>query len=424
MKCILALCLTAFLTATGSANAQDAEALRQQGREARQSGQFDRALQSIQEAVKLQPDNADIQLELGLALMGLMRFDEAQAALRRTLDLAPNYVDAKLALARIAYFTGDLSEARSIAEALLAEQPNEAASELITRLDAAIAAQKAKANQIALPSRKPAPTKAEAKPAAPAAPRLKRSIANPPERPATSPKPIATKRWRLDTSAYRARLSGNRPEWRELHNRLAYSLSPGTIIAGSVQMASRYKIADSYVEARVDHQLLPGFSVFLRGGGTPSADYLPKWAIGGGGAARLYQKKGAISATVLTLELRDAHYVSGPVRTISPGFEQYFFDGKLWLTGRWIHLINEAREHHQGYLIRADALFNDDLRIFIGYANAPETSDGLTFDTRSLFGGIVVGLNDQIDLTVSAAHERRVGLFDLMSITAGIAYKF
>ncbi len=69
-------------------------------------------------------------------------------------------------------------------------------------------------------------------------------------------------------------------------------------------------------------------------------------------------------------------------------------------------------------------MLRNDLRVFMGYADAPETSLGVTVRTRSLFGGLVYDVSDALAVRLSSAYEQRPGLFNLRSYTAGVTYKF
>ena len=56
-----------------------------------------------------------------------------------------------------------------------------------------------------------------------------------------------------------------------------------------------------------------------------------------------------------------------------------------------------------GYLVRADAQITDRLTAFIGYADAPDASDGRAFKTRAIFGGIVFALHERFSLKISGS---------------------
>ena len=104
------------------------------GVDARLDGRFEEAAEILAEVAQREPANADVFLQLGLTLSALGRFDEAEAALQRTLDLAPDYTDAHIALARLAYYRGDLDRAAELAAALPDDQTP---PDLRARIDAA-----------------------------------------------------------------------------------------------------------------------------------------------------------------------------------------------------------------------------------------------------------------------------------------------
>jgi YaiO family outer membrane protein len=383
--------------------AQDADELHRQGSQARRSGQFEQAVGKLREAARLRPDDADVQLELGLALTPLRKFDEAEQALRRTLALAPDYVDAKLGLARLSFFRGRFESARAGVKAVLASRPDDKdAASLLKQIDRAIAAR-------ASEKRSPRPaTKRKAASDGSA------STANAPPAP----------RWRVDADGGWSHLSGGRQDWLELNGRLGHEVVAGTIVSGAAEVARRHGIVDSYFEGRIDHKAAPGLAGYAFVGGTPNAHFRPELAVGGGVAARVLQQPGTFAATVVTVEGRYAEYVSGPVRTVSPGIEQYLFDGRVWITAKSINTIDERDRYRHGFLVRGDLMLRDDLRVFAGYADAPETSEGVTVETRSLFGGIVYDIDATTSVRFSAAYEQRPDLFNRGTVTVGTTHKF
>jgi YaiO family outer membrane protein len=407
---LLAAALIVF--GVGAALAQDAGELQRSGHEARLAGRFGEAATLLGEAARLRPDDADAQVELGLALTPLKRFDEAEAALRRALALAPDYVDAKLGLARLAFFRGRFAEARSgITEVIGVRPQDEDARALLAQIDRAIAGRLAERRAA---ERRAA--RARAARAAAAAAAAATTVA--------AAAAIPLRQWRLDLDGSWSALTGGRQDWEEASGRLAYTPAPGTAIAAAVEAARRFGIVDTYLEARLDHQAADWLATHVFLGGTPAAHFRPQFAMESGFAARLYQQRGVLAAGVVTLDGRIARYVSGPVRTVTPGLEQYLFDGRLWVTAKWIHTIDELDRYRQGYLIRGDILLRDDLRAFVGYADAPENSDGTTVETRSLFGGLSFDVSDAITLRASASAEQRPGLFRRTTLSIGATARF
>jgi YaiO family outer membrane protein len=402
-----------FFLAIPAAITQDADSLYKQGSEARRAGRFTEAVEKLREAARLQPNNADVQVELGLALTPIKKFGEAEKALRRALEIAPTYLDAKLGLARITFFRGRFEAARKAAsEVASARKDDKDAKALVAQIDKAIAGRKA---ERAAAERRARERREQAR-------RVAQRAAVKPE--SKEPSLAPTYRWRFDLDGSLSKLTGGRSDWREANARLGYEIAPGTTMSTAIQAANRFNVSNTYFEGRLDHKTPDGLTGYVYAGATPNALYLPEWAAGAGGTARLYQQKGLFAATVLTLDTRYAEYVVGPVRTLTPGIDQYLFDGKFWIGGRWINVVDENGRYRQGYLVRGDLMLRDDLRVFLGYSDAPETTDGRTVQTQSLFGGIVYDVTQSAAVRFSVEYERRLQLFDRTAFTLGTTYKF
>ena len=330
---------------------------------ARIAGEPERAIALLQPVLAADPDNTDARLQLGLALLALNRLDEAEQAFRAVLAAAPDYADARVGLARVAQRRGD-------AEGALAE---------LDRVD----------------------------PAYPGAAVLREQLEQP--------------RWSLDIDGSYSTLEGASADWKGVAVRLRRQVSPSTAVAGRIEFARRFDMNDIFGEARIDRRLSEGASIYAALGGTPNADFLPQWQVALGGALRV---RGGGNATVLTLDTRFAEYATGDVQAISPGVEQYLAQGRVWLTGRWINLFDENGDHRSGYLARVDGLATDRLRLFAGYSNAPDTSEGVVIDTEAVFGGISFDLDDRTTLRISAAHEDRETGSDRTQFDLGLGLRF
>jgi YaiO family outer membrane protein len=186
-------------------------------------------------------------------------------------------------------------------------------------------------------------------------------------------------------------------------------------------VARRFDLTDTFGEIGVDQAAGRRGRVYLTLGGTPDADFRPRWQIGAGGSWRL--NEGA-NASVLTLDARHAEFVTGEIQTLSPGVEQYLLGGRAWLTARWINLFDQAGDHQSGYLVRGDLLATDRLRVFAGLSDAPDTSEGAVIDTRSYFGGISYGLTASTTARISVAVEERRTGSDRTQIGLGIGLRF
>jgi tetratricopeptide (TPR) repeat protein len=107
----------------GLVRAQSSDTLYQEALEARRKGDFAAAIRLLQEALRLEPKNADALLLLGTVYGFQNRFGEAEATLREALALAPDYADAKLALARVLAWQKRYGEATALTDEVVAKGP-------------------------------------------------------------------------------------------------------------------------------------------------------------------------------------------------------------------------------------------------------------------------------------------------------------
>jgi YaiO family outer membrane protein len=347
------------------AAAQTVEEDYQAGVAARHAGDPDEALRRLGRAAEAAPANADVQLQLGLAYLALDRLDEAEAAFERALALAPDYGDARLGLARVAQRRGD--PATALAELDQLGPDHLEANQLRRQLAAAAAA--------------------------------------------------APWRWRVDLDGSYSDVD-RLADWQTATLAVQHRPEANTTIAVVADAARRFDRTDVYLEARVDHRFAPGANAYVLLGGTPDAHYRPIRQFGAGGVVRVH---GGPYATVLQLDLAQADYPTGHVRTVTPGIEQYV-NGNAWVTVQWINIWDRFR-HGSGWLVRGDVMPNDRLRLFAGAANAPDLDAGFAIDTSSLFGGVSLDVG-RVSLRLSLAHDDPRGPADRDTIALGVGYRF
>lgn len=332
---------------------------------ARLAGRPAEAVRLLEPIVAADPRNADAQVQLGYALLALDRVAGAEQAFRAALAVAPDYADARLGLARVAQRRGQTARALQELDPLSA---NADAAALRAQLRA-----------------------------------------EPP-----------VLHWLLDIDGSLTAVDGTAQDWREGAVQLRRRLSPTSSAGARVEVARRFGATDVYGEASVEAGLGRRARGYLLAGGTPNADFRPKWQIGAGGSLRLTDGD---SATVATLDLRHAEFATGNVDTVNPGIEQYFAGGNAWLTARMINLFDSG-DHQIGFIVRGDALVREDLRIYAGYSNAPDTSEGFVIDTRSLFGGVSYDLNPRTTLRASLSLERPDTGLDRTQVGLGLGFRF
>lgn len=91
---------------------------------ARTAQDFPAAVTALEAAAEIEPDNADVLVQLGFASLGMDNLESATAAFDRALAIAPNYADARFGLAQIAVREGDTGKAEALAEGVLAINPD------------------------------------------------------------------------------------------------------------------------------------------------------------------------------------------------------------------------------------------------------------------------------------------------------------
>ena len=355
-----------LLALPAPAAAQTVEQDYQTGVAARQAGDPDEALRRLGRAAEAAPADADVQLQLGLAYLALDRLDDAEIAFQRVLALAPGYGDARLGLARVAQRRGDFAAALAELDRLGPDHPE--ATQLRRQIAAAAAA--------------------------------------------------APWRWRVDLDGSYSDVDGL-ADWQTATLALQHRPEADTTVAVVADAARRFDRTDVYVEARADHRFAPGVSVHVLVGGTPDAEFRPIRQFGAGAVVRVH---GGPYATVLQLDLVQADYPGGHVRTVTPAIEQYI-DGNAWVTVQWVNVWDRFR-HGSGWLLRGDYMPNDRLRLFAGLGDAPDLDAGFAIDTSSLFGGVSLDLGNHLTVRLSAAHDDPRGPADRDTLALGVGYRF
>jgi Tfp pilus assembly protein PilF len=77
-------------------------------------GSPNQALDPLEAAERIAPQNADVQFNLGLAWLGVNRPDRAEAAWKRALELAPRYEQAAVNVIDLLIKTGRPREAETM----------------------------------------------------------------------------------------------------------------------------------------------------------------------------------------------------------------------------------------------------------------------------------------------------------------------
>ena len=361
MKAVVAAALLAALPATALAQpAADDFAI---GRELRLAGRAADAVPHLQAASRASPGDADVWLNLGLALAAAQRFDDADRALAQAARIAPDYADVRLAQARVAFYRGDLTEA----DRRLAALASGAERDLLARQLAEARADRARP-------------------------------------------------WQVDLALARSDLSAaGQEDWLRGSVGLSRRLDGGHTLNVAVEQSRQFGLEDTYLEAGV-----AGRHGYLAVGGTPGADFRPEWQVRGGWAGEGRALGGGWTAS-LSVDASWARYRSGEVRSLQPGLTFGKGDGFLHL--RWINTLDERDDYRTGYSVRGVYAATPDLRFSAGWADAPESSQGVTVDVQAVTAGVAIDLDTSTTVRLDGTHESRRA-YDRTELAVAVSRRF
>lgn len=412
------------------------EGMLQRARKLRDESRFDEAEALYREALSLSPDNADILVALGLVAGFQQKFDEAGAFFRAALQRAPDYLDASLGLVRLAMWQGDLAEARGLLEPIAAKHPGNTEVRLLAARISLQERDARDAEKQFLLILEGEPNNSEALVGLGDAQRAQgddraarisygRALALEPGSTDIQQRlnqPLL-KKWRADIGAEVSDLTGGLSSWTDSGFGLSYAVRPETTVAGRARVATRYGETDVQIEARIDHAFSQDLFAYGIVAGTPDADFLARFSVGGGASWRAWAPPGSTGPLFLSVDGRHDVFNDTSVTTVSPSAQYFFFDERLGVQVRWIHSVNDEGTTADGYAIRADVTATDRLRLFAGYSDAPEISEGTLAETRTVFTGVSFDLSDTLTLRGNYAYEHRE-TFDRNTYGLGLAVRF
>lgn len=319
--------------------------------EARTSGRTAEAIAAFEELSRARPADADVWLNLGLAYTADQRFDEADRALATALSLAPDYADARIAYARTAYFRGDLPAAKTRLAPVSAS--NTDARGLQRQIEAA-------------------------------------------EGPAEAA-------WRLDVAYARSELTDNLGHWTLASAALGRRFSNGSA-AIAVEQTERFGFDDTYVEATAARSFQNGGAAWLAVGGAPDADYRPEFSLRAGGEIAAHRS--GPWAVRLGADASWQRFPVGEVRSLQP-YVALSWGDRATVTLRSYNTLDERDEYRAGYSVRGEWSALPQLRLSLGWADAPESDSGRTVVVQAVSAGVGLDINDVTTLQAAYTHEMR-----------------
>lgn len=352
---ILGATLVALSAWFGPSACAENSSVIEQARAARFENAPERALDLLDGWLAVHPGDADAWLETGYVQIALGDLDAARLSFERALRFSPGYADAEVGLARIDYFNGDLVSASDRLDRL-AETGD--TRELREQIKTARAASEG-------------------------------SFA------------------RAEIFIERSSLSGGLPDWKTVAASLSDRIAPNISLSGMAEHTQRFEREDLYTQVQVDWGSGAQWASYAGVGGTVNADFRPRAFLYGGSQFGVIQAKAGRAALDGTISASVAEYTSGQVTTLSPGFIVRFSGDTARFGGRLIALSDETGElrYGQAYDAGLDVLRGLGLRL--SWSDAPETSEGRTFDVESISLTAQFEITRQVAAAIGASSEQR-----------------
>ena len=197
---------------------------------------------------------------------------------------------------------------------------------------------------------------------------------------------------------------------------VARRLDERTTLSGSADWTERFGRTDLHVEAGVARRWSWGATT-LSVGGTPDADYRPELSVRGG----LERPVGA--GWAVTLDGSLSRYPVGTVSSLQPGVQWSDASGRIQLGARWVNTWDENDARQSGYALRGAFAVHPRLTLRAGFADAPETDQGVTIPVVSRSLGLEFAATERVTVRLNLLDEDR-GAFDRREIGLGLGWRY
>ncbi|MCA8927734.1 MAG: YaiO family outer membrane beta-barrel protein [Alphaproteobacteria bacterium] len=408
----------------------------EQARRQKEDGDLAGAEATYRRALALAPENFDVLYALGLVSAQQQKYEDARHFYHAALAVVPGSIAPRLGLVRLAIWQNDLAAAREQIDQLKADAPDNVEVALVEARIAFLEGDlvRAEAGYAAILARWPKNVPAlvglgdarrqrqdedgareaygRALAAAPGSQAIQHRLVQP-----------APRRWQIRLNTEGSNLTNGRGSWTDSVTTLSWQWAPETTVSVRSRLATRYGRTDVEPGIRVDHRHGQYLSAFAETSGTPDADFLPRFKLGGGVGIRVAKPFGPLGPLYLHAEVAFEHYGNSNIWTAKPGLQLYGLDQRLAVSMRWIRSEDDRGATSDGYLLRADAVVTDRLRGFAGYADAPEISLGRLEEVQTVFGGVAAEISQDLTVQASFAHEQRRA-FNRDSVGVGLTIRF
>lgn len=309
--------------------------------QAKEAGNYAQAEQLIKKLLASAEGDAELWFQLGLVQRFQSQWRSAMQSQQTALALAPGNQDIVLEIARLQAAKGQIHEAMATAQQILQQQPKH--SEAL-----AFVAQ---------------------------------------HRHNLTQKPVYAKRWRADVGLEHSGFSDrSRPDWWQAFSQIGYRHSATTMTHVRLSGTERFNTTNKHIELGAHRRLSPRLAGALILGYTSSATFLPQWRVKGSMEYTASSNEG-IGFTGFTLDAQHDRYSSLTTTALKPGVRLGLGAGAD-VHVQHIGIIDEHSVYKSGWSARANwGVAPLRTRFFAGIADAPETENAATINTRAAFIG-------------------------------------
>lgn len=341
-----------------------------------ENNQFDEALQRLEIARALEPENTEIRLASARIHSWQGHYDQADEDLRPLLAEQPPNADAELLAANLDYYRGNYDAAETRLQRILDAHPD--------YTDAAMTLEQVR-------RAKHAPGGFD---------------------------------WQLDIGMERSSFARQpQPDWSNEYVQLTRLFDKGaTAIYARWEYYDQFLTTDIYYEGGAAHRFTPWFVASIFGGHTVNPSFRPTWRVGATGAVRLNEAGESLPAFWITLDAKEDTYNPVEILAINSGLRAEL--GAWMLAGNMVTVREWGGAATFGWNTRLDGPIIDGLNFYIGYAHAPETQNAVTINTTSIYGGLAYTIIDACTLRFGYTHDDREQSYIRHAFNLGLTYRF
>jgi YaiO family outer membrane protein len=365
------------------------------------------ALTVIDAALRTYPN--DLQLQIGKArvLSYHGRYSESLQWVQKVLDVQPGNTEALILAARINYYGQQLDRARELYILALGKKPDNLEG-LLGLYDVELAAGNHET----------------------ASAILDRAAAAEPENADVSlrrERPVSAPAYRHEfTSGLMVSdfdVSGLR-RWHDKSSEYRYRFENGNQFYLRNEHLHRFGSHDSLGEVGLllnQGSSFPAEVAFAYGS---DAEFSPKQQVRLATTLPLLKGTTEVGPSMLELGYSHAEYRTGEVDTYRLGISHYFRDFDGWLNTGALWVVDETGKGSTGWTTNMNWQATSKLRLGVGYADAPETENNVTTDTRSHFVYARYQLFDNLALRLDGSRNERERSYTRETVSLSLQFRF